>query len=172
MGRYYNSNNFNGKFAFAVQSSSDPEFFGMEEQEPTEITYYLEDSEEARKEIKNKLDEQYDILEYPKEKRVYSIKKEEELNPLYDDMDKYIYRYIKNDELPEGVIGYASIHDGWWKQFVPDELKSLSEVEFRKNYSIIPKNGNTPLAMARIALGIRILSDLMLDGYCELYAEL
>ena len=32
MGRYYQTNNTEGKFGFAVQSSDDPAIFGMEEE--------------------------------------------------------------------------------------------------------------------------------------------
>ena len=47
MGRYYNTNTGRGgKFGFACQNSSDPQdYFGMEEQEPTSITYYADDSD-------------------------------------------------------------------------------------------------------------------------------
>ena len=171
MGRYFNSNNFDGKFAFAVQSSTDPEIFGMEEQPPTEITYYLSGYEDNKENIEKILDEQYDILGYPKEKRIYEIEKQEELDPLYDDLSPYVYKCVKTEEVPKGIISYGG-GNGWWKLIAPKELHHLSEVEFNQKYSIIPKSNQAPLAQARITLGIKILSDLRKDDYCELYAEL
>ena len=41
MGRYY-SGDINGKFWFAVQSSTDADYFGGEHYEPNHITYYFE----------------------------------------------------------------------------------------------------------------------------------
>lgn len=57
MGRYYNGD-INGKFWFAVQSSTCGEQFGATEIEPNEIRYCIEDSEIACKrliEIQNEL---------------------------------------------------------------------------------------------------------------------
>ena len=57
MGRYYNGD-IEGKFWFAVQSSCDGAFFGMEEQEPSYIPYYSEDltaAEDGIKECKKEL---------------------------------------------------------------------------------------------------------------------
>ena len=42
MGRYYNGD-IEGKFWFGVQSSDDPEFFGMEEQPKYFIDYYIDE---------------------------------------------------------------------------------------------------------------------------------
>lgn len=57
MGRYYHGD-IEGKFWFAVQSSCDGEYFGMEEQEPSFLPYYSDDldlAEEGVKECKAKL---------------------------------------------------------------------------------------------------------------------
>ena len=57
MGRYYHGD-IEGKFWFAVQSSDDGEYFGMEEQEPSYIPYYSDDldlAEEGVEECKEKL---------------------------------------------------------------------------------------------------------------------
>jgi len=57
MGRYYNGD-IDGKFWFAVQSSCDGTFFGMEEQEPNYIGFYSEDlktAEDGIKECKKEL---------------------------------------------------------------------------------------------------------------------
>ena len=57
MGRYYHGD-IEGKFWFAVQSSCDGEYFGMEEQEPSFLPYYSDDldlAEEGVEECKEKL---------------------------------------------------------------------------------------------------------------------
>ena len=57
MGRYYHGD-IEGKFWFAVQSSCDGTYFGMEEQEPSYIPYYSDDldlAEEGVEECKAKL---------------------------------------------------------------------------------------------------------------------
>jgi len=57
MGRYYHGD-IEGKFWFAVQSSCDGEYFGMEEQEPSFLPYYSDDLDLAEKgvaECKEKL---------------------------------------------------------------------------------------------------------------------
>jgi len=57
MGRYYHGD-IEGKFWFAVQSSCDGEYFGMEEQEPSYLPYYSDDldlAEEGVAECKEKL---------------------------------------------------------------------------------------------------------------------
>lgn len=52
MGRYY-SGDIEGKFWFGVQSSDDPEFFGMKEQDRQYIDYFID--EEDLDEIKDGL---------------------------------------------------------------------------------------------------------------------
>ena len=57
MGRHYHGD-IEGKFWFAVQSSCDGEYFGMEEQEPSFLPYYSDDldlAEEGVAECKVKL---------------------------------------------------------------------------------------------------------------------
>lgn len=57
MGRYYSgNNNIEGKFWFGVQSSDDPEYFGMEEQSPQFVNYYTDDLEQAEKSLKEIID--------------------------------------------------------------------------------------------------------------------
>ena len=51
MGRYY-SGDIEGKFWFGVQNSDDGKFFGCEENEPNEISYYTDDLEEVEIGIK------------------------------------------------------------------------------------------------------------------------
>ena len=139
----------------------------MIEQEPCEINYYLEDSDEARKHIKEVLDEQYDILDFPKEERVYTIKQQKDLEPLYDKLDLYVYKLAPYHQ---GEICFGGEKD-WYKKFLP-KGENLTEAEFHEKYMIVQKEEGTELALCRITLGIKILSDLALDGYCSLDAEL
>ena len=95
MGRYYNTNNFSGKFGFAVQSSDDPEIFGMEAQEPTSIDYYLEATDESKAQVRKVLDEQYDILKVPQEERIYAVdpkNADEAWDKISDAIDKRMWR--------------------------------------------------------------------------------
>ena len=139
----------------------------MYEEEPDEINYYLEDSDEARKHIKKVLDEQYDYLGFPKKGRVYTIEKEEELNPLCDKLDTYVY---EARPIEKGQMSYGGGKD-WYKKFL-SKGENLTEAEFYQKYNIVPKKSGSDLAICRITLGIKILSDLVLDGYCSLDAEL
>lgn len=150
MGRYYTTNNFDGKFGFAVQSSGDPEIFGMEEQEPSSIDYYLDGSEEAIENCAKVIDEQYDFLGIPESDRVYKIEKEQEVWDLYDKYNDKCFREY-NEELDKGKIPF---HSEKWK-------KGAVEV----------KDG-VELAWCRISLGCKIYTDLVNDGYCSLNAEL
>ena len=167
MGRYYNTNNFEGKFGFAVQDSTDPEIFGMAEQPPASIDYYLEDSEEAEEHIRRVLDEQYDILKVPKKERVYSINPEnqdEEWKKVEVAIDKQMWRpydpvkdkdiipYAMSDETCKG-LGWKKDENGRYPSGVP-VVKGMA------------------LASCRVYLGIKILSDLIKDGYCDLNAEI
>lgn len=155
MGRYYRSNRFEGKFGFAVQSSDDPAIFGMEEQEPSEIEYYLDGSEENIERVAKKLDEQYDILEIPENERVYLLKCDEKdaLQPLHELSEKYYTKHFRewNEESDKGKIPYSS--EKWQKGAV--ETKDGIE-----------------LAWCRVYLGTKIYTELVVDGYCSLSAEL
>ena len=51
MGRYYHGD-IEGKFWFAVQCSTDGEYFGMEQQEPDFLPYYSGDLELAEQGVK------------------------------------------------------------------------------------------------------------------------
>ena len=66
MGRYYESETGrSGKFALCRQPSTDPgDFFGMDEQEPNEITYTIEKDNYDM--VKKKVDSLYDQLKVPK----------------------------------------------------------------------------------------------------------
>jgi len=140
------------------------------EEDPTSIHYYLDGSDENKAYCKKVLDEQYDIVGFPKEKRVYHINNEKELDPVYNENSKHIYKIVKRAETNE-IIGYGG-EKNWWKAFAPKELLNLTDEEFDKEYKVIPESNEKVLAAARIILGIKILSELELDGYCDLDAEL
>lgn len=150
MGRYYNTNRFEGKFGFGIQDSCDPEIFGMSEQEPTEIDYYLEANDDSLKECKDKIDEQYDFLGVKQEDRIYEIEKSSDTWDLYD---KYYDKHFRefDDEKDKGKIPY---HSEKWN-----------------NGAVEVKEG-IELAWCRVSLGCKIYTDLVKDGYCSLTAEL
>ena len=60
MGRYY-SGDIGGKFWFAVQSSTDATFFGVEPYQPNYVNYYFE-KEEHLKMVKNGIKECEKVL--------------------------------------------------------------------------------------------------------------
>lgn len=152
MGRYYYTDGGReGKFMFGVQPSDDPEYMGMGE-DPSYIEYYA--SEDDAPKIKQRLDEQYDILGIPKDKRMYYAKDAEEYN-------KY-----ENKELEDKV---------WIK--VKDDSEEAKQFEGKtkwwcedKGYTMYERD-NMALVLARIRLGVNILSDIKDAGCCSLRAE-
>lgn len=158
MGRYYESETGRGgKFALGKQPSTDPgDFFDMEEQEPNEITYTLDESNKDM--VKKKVDSLYDKLKVPKEERIYYMKKEGGKEKILDLFDKYAYKKVNNAE----VKRYNKI-DGF------DHETYYCE---EKNKTIIDAIEGAGLCCSRVRLGLVILSDLQDDGYCELRAEL
>lgn len=155
MGRYYSTNRFSGKFGFAIQSSDDPELFGMQEQPPAEINYYLEagDNNENTEEVAKVMDAQYDILEIPKEERVYLLQAGEKAEqPLIDLEKKYYEKHYRpyDKEKDKSIIPYHS-----------------SKYES----GAVPTKEGIDLAWCRVWLGAKIYTDLVLDGYCDLNAE-
>ena len=155
MGRFYRSNRFDGKFGVALQNSDDPAIFGMREQEPSEIEYYLDGNEENIEQVAKKLDEQYDILEIPENERVYLLdcNEKDALQPVYELSEKYYTKHYRewNEELDRGRVPYVS--KIWQKGAV--ETKDGIE-----------------LAWCRVYLGTKIYTELVVDGYCSLTAEL
>lgn len=150
MGRFWNSNNHSGKFGFAVQPSDDPLIFGMEEQEPTEINYYLDNSEESIEQIKKVLNQQYDILGIKEEDRIYHIENEDDVWKLLDKYHDQNYRPADDEDRANRAMLY---HD--------EKVKG----------GVVPIKDGITLAECRLNLGLNILDDLERDGYCELYAE-
>lgn len=146
MGRYYNTNTGRGgKFGFACQSSSDPhDYFGMHEQEPTEITFYADNDDTDK--IKSKLDKIYDEASVPQKERIY------ELNKNDDEHQDFSNRY----------------HDYFFEKCKRGEGNFAGENGTTERE--VFKNAH--LALSRLWLGLVILTDIKEEGYCSLDAEL
>ena len=143
MGRYYQTNNHEGKFGFAVQDSNDPEIFGMTEDQSV-IHYYM--SSDKKDKVKKVLDEQYDILGINKKDRVY----------VYD-ADKI-----------DHVLGIS--HDKNYHDYNKAKDKEIP-VAFNDGRVMVANNKDIELAEYRVLLGTKIMYDLENDGYCSLEAE-
>lgn len=154
MGRYYNTNTGRtGKFMFGVQNSDDPEYMGMSE-DPSYIQYYASQDDEPK--IRKKLDEQYDILGVPNDKRMYTYGD-------YGEYDKY-----ENSELADRVWVTVNVND-------KDELAKYDGqtrwASDKGNDYVCFERSGMALVLARIRLGTTILSDIKDEGYCSLEAE-
>lgn len=164
MGRYY-SNQFGeeGKFWFAVQPSDDPEsvYGGVD---VTDVTDIANESEESGYDagyidydifdgelVKKKLDEQYDILEVPKDKRKFNVPIGERGKYIWEELFDYIFSYEK----PDGFDGipYGDYKDG----------------EHITYYALSKEK---ELAASRIDLGLFILKTIRRAGVCSMTAEL
>lgn len=146
MGRYFSTNTGRGgKFGFACQNSTDPkDYFEMEEQEPTEITYYADDSDVDS--IKKKLDKLYDEASVPQEERIYELNgSDDEFQDFYTRFHRYFFETCKAGE------GNFAGENG------------TTEREMFKD---------AHLCQSRLWLGLTILTDIKEEGYCELDAEL
>ena len=158
MGRYYHNQDGNeGKFWFAVQPSDDPAtvFGGMDVTDKSDedgfdegyTDYDIDDAEY----VKKKLNEQYDILGVPEDKRRFDM-------PI-DKRGKYIWEelfdYIFSHEKPDGFDGipYGDYKDG----------------EHRTYYALSKEK---ELAASRLDLGLFIYNTIKRDGICSMTAEL
>lgn len=156
MGRYYMTDNGReGKFMFAVQSSDDPEYLGMHEQERASIDYYADEDDVP--DIRKKLDEQYDKLGVPTENRIYYCKD-------YKEMDEYEDKYL---------------HDKVFVSVSHEDKDAMKEHEGETGWASRKGNDYTDyeirgnaIALARIRLALNILSDIKDGGSCYLNAEL
>lgn len=162
MGRYYYTQNFDGKFGFGVQDSTDPELFGMyiDKDYDTSVDYYLEYTEDNFEEVKTQLDCQYDILSINKKSRIYSITKEDDIYDLYDrlELNKILY-YIKGPN--EEYTSQERLN-----------LYSLGEDENGNHITGVLKDKELLLAWYRIELGLMIATELLINGECCLNADL
>lgn len=158
MGRFYRTTEGReGKFALGSQPSTDPGvFFEMEEQEPTEIEYHA--GQEQEEEIKKKVDELYDKLKVPKDKRSYYYDPKKSLADWYDMMEKYCYTKVNRAEIKR----YEKIRGEKLDQYYTEE----------KHKTLIEKFKGSSLCMARIKLGLTILSDIKDTGECWLTADI
>lgn len=156
MGRYYDTDGGRrGKFMFGVQASDDPGYMGMHEQEPISIDYYA-DADDVEH-VKSKLDEQYDILGIPENKRIYYCKDNKQMSEYEDKVlhDKVFVTVHKDDkEAKEKYKGKTA----WWSG------KGNEYTDYEIN--------NNALALARIRLALDILSDIEDNTFCSLTAEL
>lgn len=106
MGRYYDTNNFHGKFWFAVQPSFDPwDVFGMREhpcfdddgQEIEGYTdFYLEKNDFTYNFVKSKLDFLFNKVGVVKEDRKYYFDSNEQFDKYYD---KYLQKYAEKEKV-------------------------------------------------------------------------
>lgn len=137
---------------FGVQPSDDPQYMGMREN-PAYIQYYASDEDEP--EVRKRLDEQYDILGVDKDKRVYYMKDWDEFNKFEKKVldDKIWIKVNRNDK--ETLDKYKG--QTTWAGDSDDE------VMFERK--------NRALVLARIRLGVVILSDIKDQGYCQMEAE-
>lgn len=158
MGRYYETNEGRGgKFMFGVQPSDDPGTMGMVEQEPTSIDYYAD--EDNVEEIRKNLNKQYDKLGVPLERRLYYYKDHKE----YDDYEER--------ELKDRVFIDVREDDPIEMEKYKDKTRWYCEkpgyVSFERGHE-----RERTLALARIRLGVAILSDIKDSGECWLNAEI
>lgn len=139
---------------FGVQPSDDPGEMGMREQDPTTITYYADDGDVEG--IKAKLDEQYEILGVPKADRIYYCKDRQAMNLFEKNvLSRAVWVEVREDDKEE-----MEKHKG--------ETRWANE---KPNYVSFEIPGRA-LPLARIRLGLDILSDIKDEGYCSLDAEL
>lgn len=148
---------------FATQKSTDPDYMGMHENQ-NYLDYYADEDDVET--IKAKLDEQYDLLGLPKEKRLYRLPKAELANE-WEEMDKW---------------EKENLHDLIFETFHKDDMEEAHEKYGDKathwasnkggEYTDFERNPGFALALARVRLALTILTDIEEEGRCELTAEL
>lgn len=158
MGRYYH-NQFGeeGKFWFGVQPSDDPEsVFGA-----TDVTdesdedgfdedykdYDIDDAEYVAK----KLNEQYDILGVPTEKRRFDVDVGKRGKYIWDELFDYIFTYEKPKD--DRIIPYGDFKNG-------------------EHITYYAMSREKELAASRIDLGLFILGTIKRHGVCSMTAEM
>jgi hypothetical protein len=158
VGRYYDTETGrSGKFMFGVQPSDDPGFMGMQEQEPSTIQYYAD--KDMRADIKKNLDKQYDLLDVPKDKRIYYCK------------DLQDYDAYEKKELTDKVFVSVREDDKEEMEKYKGKIRWADDKPGHVSFEIGKERERT-LVLARIRLGITILSDIKDTGECWLNAEL
>lgn len=154
MGRYYSTQNYNGKFGFGCQPSNDPEeVFGMEDisdcDDETEALYWMEGTYANIDDVRAKLNELYDELKIKKEDRIYFIKNDME---VWDMLEKYESKHFR--EFKKGID------------------KGIPYYSHKFDDGMIEIRPGVQLARCRIDLGTKILTELVKNGECELWEEL
>ena len=109
MGRYYNGD-IEGKFWFAVQSSTDAEFFGVVGSEPSYLDYYfsednLKDLEEGISECKKELgDWKSKLDQFFKENNGYNYKMIEEQLGLVESQARDLLEWYARLDLGTKIL--------------------------------------------------------------------
>lgn len=158
MGRFYSTQNHEGKFAFAVQPSQDPiTVFCMEditEEEDLGFDYFdclLKKTPRNIQYLLAMINVLYDVLRVPQDKRQYEFEDEVDVFGQYH---KYIYRKATKTDIKK-YKNYIFYNSG-------DGEGSL--IEICPHVSV--------LAASRLYLGLVIYNDLLKDGHCTMTAEL
>lgn len=158
MGRYY-QNQFGeeGKFWFAVQPSDDPEtvFGGYDvtdksDEDGFDESYADYDIDDAEY-VKKKLDEQYDILEVPQDKRRFDVPLDKRGSYLWNELFEYFLTYEKPKD--DHIIPYGEFRNG-------------------EHITYYAMSREKELAASRISLGLFILDTIRRAGVCSMTAEL
>ena len=121
MGRYYNGD-IEGKFWFAVQSSTDASFFGADSYEPNYVNYYFEKDEHLEM-VENGIKECEDVLG----KNLKTLDKFFSDNNGYNDEMIVEQTNIKKENIDRLLKWYARLHLGIK---IRDYLKDHDECNF------------------------------------------
>ena len=117
MGRYYHGD-IEGKFWFAVQSSDDGEYFGMEEQEPSYIPYYSDDldlAEEGVEECKAKLRGYLTIIrKFFNSRSSYTDKSLAEALEVSEERTAYLLKWYARLTLGEKIVKCIKEEGSCW----------------------------------------------------------
>lgn len=157
MGRYYSTQNWDGKFGFGIQSSFDPvDVFGMYDNTPDDESddgvygcFYLEDLDGAKEAVRSEVDKLYDFLHIAASRRFYSLQSDNQLWELFDEFEPI-----------------------WFRPFEKGKDKGIPYYSPKVGEGIVEREPGIQLAKCRLELGLKILSDLEKDGYCSMEAEL
>lgn len=141
MGRFWRTERFEGKFGFALQDSDDPLLFGMEYDEDNwdddDELHFVMDKDATREALKA-LNEAYDVLNVPRDKRIYYVTSDDMLWRVYDEMWNYAYEPCGEDE--------------------------SHTVDANGNH-VKPRGDRYDLALCRVALGIAIYSEAVCGNH-------
>ena len=117
MGRYYHGD-IEGKFWFAVQSSCDGEYFGMEEQEPSFLPYYSDDldlAEEGVEECKAKLRGYLTIMrKFFNSRSSYNDKSLAEALEVSEDKTAHLLKWYARLTLGEKIVKCIKEEGSCW----------------------------------------------------------